>query len=172
MLLPPVLMPDAANIEILEAFKDLSLILPAPVNDTLSLGTFWLRTAPSTLRILTDALHELHASNKLPDHGEDVAATALQRVLDRQGNTRNVVWQKAEWYGADITTGSVIAGKTEKTLFARLGMGNAFERLGQVKALVELARRTEGEEEVRREMGREVDEFWDGELAAQGHING
>lgn len=108
LLLPPLLAPDASNIDSFEAFKELSLIRPAPVapvapvntsqdeNDTLNLNTFWLRTTPSTLRILTEALHELHASTELCRSDEDVAASALQEVLDRPENARAVAYQPSE----------------------------------------------------------------------------
>ncbi|KAF3039344.1 hypothetical protein E8E12_004643 [Didymella heteroderae] len=52
------------------AFNDLSLILPLPVNSTQSLRIFWLRATPSTLRILTEALHELRTSQTLSEQAK------------------------------------------------------------------------------------------------------
>ena len=126
--------------------------------NALSLSTFWLRTAPSTLRILTDALHELHAFSELPRRDEDVAATALQVVLGREGKKRGVVWQPAEWYGVSAASGSGGDETAGRAVFARPGMENVFERIGQVRALVELARRSEGDE-MRREMEKESASF-------------
>lgn len=167
-------MPDTSNVESLEAFKELSLILPTPVNnsshdrnDTLSLNTFWLRTTPSTFRILTGALHELHASNRLPEPDEDVAATALQAALHRQENTRTAVDQPADWCGVGAILGSGGHGiAAQRTVFARSGTGNAFERTRQVRASLDIAGRTDGGEEVRRQMEREVSSFWARELDA------
>jgi hypothetical protein len=175
ILLPPVLMLDTSNVESLEAFKELSLILPTPVNnsshdrnDTLSLNTFWLRTTPSTFRILTDALHELHASNRLPDPDEDVAAMALQAALHRQGNTRTVVDQPADWYGVGAILGSEGDGTAaQRAIFARPGMGNSFEHTRQERALLDIAGRTGGGEQARRQMEREVSSFWTRELDAR-----
>lgn len=156
----------ANNTDALEAFKDLSFILPHPASETeiLSLSVFWVRVSATALTLLTSAIHSLNTDVTSPN-GQDVVMVAMLKVLEGEGGRERVVYQPGEWYGLSPQTKEW--EERGRAVFWQPGAGSAFEELRELEGMVAEIRTKRKDETDVSSLEKEVVEWWDTTLEAR-----